>query len=84
MFQEPEYGAVVSSVPRFEPSSLNCTPMTPILSEAVAERETEEPETVEPDDGEEMETDGLVVSGVGVGIITIPVYSYAPMSQPLP
>jgi hypothetical protein len=43
--------------------------MTPMLSEAVAERETEEPETVPPFEGEEMETEGRVVSGVGIGFI---------------
>src|SRR5437667_358431 len=35
--QEREYVLVVSSGPRFAMSSLNCTPTTPTLSEAVAE-----------------------------------------------
>lgn len=82
VFQVPEYGAVVSSVPRFEPSSLNCTPITPMLSLAVADKETEEPETVAPFEGEEMDIEGEVVSGVGV--ITPDAYSYAPMSHAEP
>src|SRR5437870_4732651 len=31
------YGATVSSAPRLRPSNWNCTPITPTLSEAVAE-----------------------------------------------
>src|SRR6266850_5822666 len=34
--QEIEYGAVVPSAPRLAPSSRNCTPATPTLSEALA------------------------------------------------
>ena len=37
VFQETAYGAVVTSAPRLDPSSLNCTPTTPTLSEAEAE-----------------------------------------------
>src|SRR5438445_9232712 len=37
VFQETEYGATVTSAPRFVPSSLNCTPTTPTLSLALAE-----------------------------------------------
>src|SRR5437773_2009695 len=47
VFQEVVYGAVVSSAPRFTPSSLSCTPATPILSEALAETITVPP-TGEP------------------------------------
>src|SRR5438552_17420971 len=36
VFQETEYGATVTSAPRFAPSSLNCTPTTPTLSVALA------------------------------------------------
>ena len=36
----------MSSAPRLLPSSLNCTPVTPTLSDALAETVTEEPETV--------------------------------------
>ena len=35
--QVSAYGAVVSSEPRLAPSSWNCTPATPTLSEALAE-----------------------------------------------
>ena len=42
---------MLSSPPRFTPSSLNCTPATPMLSPAVAERVTV-PVTVEPEDGD--------------------------------
>ena len=35
-----EYGAVVTSAPTFVPSTANCTPATPTLSEADAERAT--------------------------------------------
>ena len=55
--QEDEYGEVVSSVPRFTPSNLNCTPATPTLSEAVAVTEVV-PETVAPEVGAVMETVG--------------------------
>src|SRR5437870_10541784 len=48
VFQETEYGATVSSAPRLTPSSLNCTPATPTLSEAEAETVTAAPETVAP------------------------------------
>ena len=51
MFHETEYGAEVSAVPRFAPSSLNWTDATPTLSEALADTVTV-PLTVEPFDGE--------------------------------
>ena len=59
--QETEYGEVVSSLPRFAPSSLNCTPETPTLSEAEAATVTV-PLTVLPAEGEVTETEGGVVS----------------------
>src|SRR3954470_19811109 len=37
------YGVVVSSAPRFAPLSLNWTPITPMLSEAVAEATLDAP-----------------------------------------
>src|SRR2546427_5062542 len=37
VFQEIEYGAAVTSAPRFAPSSLNCTPRRPNVSAALAE-----------------------------------------------
>src|SRR5207247_4553039 len=62
VFQEREYGAAVTSAPRFAPSSLNCTPTTPTLSVALAETITV-PEMVDPADGSVIETVGGVVSG---------------------
>src|SRR2546426_4939427 len=62
VFQEREYGAVVTSAPRFAPSSLNCTPTTPTLSVAVAETVIV-PEMVAPADGAVSATVGGVVSG---------------------
>ena len=71
--QEMPYREVVSSLPKFTPSSLNCTPETPTPSEADAETVTE-PETVAPELGEEIETVGGVVSpGVGEGVVPPPV-----------
>jgi hypothetical protein len=66
VFQEAEYGAVVSSAPKLTPSILNCTPMTPTLSEALAVRLVV-PETVAPEAGVVMLTVGSVVSGGGGG-----------------
>ena len=60
--QEYEYGEDVSSAPRFTPSSLNWTPTTPTLSEAVAVRLVV-PERVELLAGAVRETVGRVVSG---------------------
>jgi hypothetical protein len=36
VFHETEYGDVVSSLPKFDPSNWNWTPATPTLSLAVA------------------------------------------------
>src|SRR6266853_134859 len=55
------YGAVVFSAPKSMPSYLNCTPMTPTLSEALAMMGTV-PQRVAPDGGETMATVGGVVS----------------------
>jgi hypothetical protein len=62
VFHATEYGAVVSSAPRLAPSSRNWTPVTPTLSEALAETVIV-PETVAPALGEVMLTVGAVVSG---------------------
>src|SRR5439155_1751380 len=59
--QEREYVLVVSSGPRFAMSSLNCTPTTPTLSEAVAETVIV-PVTMSPVVGEAIDTVGGVVS----------------------
>src|SRR5207247_10532598 len=64
VFQETEYGEAVSSAPRLAPSTRNCTPATPILSEAEALTVTV-PDTVAPDAGALMLTEGGVVSGGG-------------------
>src|SRR5207237_122816 len=58
---ERAYGAVITSAPRFAPSSLNCTPTTPTLSVALAETVTM-PETVAPAAGAVIDTVGGVVS----------------------
>ena len=76
VFQVVEYGEVVSSVPRFVPSSLNWTPATPMLSDAVADT-VMVPETVVPAVGADSETEGGVVSGVVVAVtvtlwVTVP------------
>ena len=64
--QLTEYGAVVSSAPRLPPSTLNCTPTTPTLSEEFAAKLTE-PETVAPAAGLVRATVGAVVGRGGGG-----------------
>src|SRR6266853_1200398 len=64
VFQEIEYGALMSSAPKLAPSILNCTPATPTLSEALAVTVTVA-DTVSPFPGEVMLTAGGVVSGGG-------------------
>src|SRR4029077_3642424 len=59
--QATEYAAVVSSAARFAPSSLNCTPTTPTLSDALAVTVVV-PETVAPPAGAVTLTVGPVVS----------------------
>ena len=73
VFQVPEYGAVVSSLPRLMPSTLNWTPTTPTLSWALATRVIL-PETVEPVRGAVMLTVGNVVSGAApkAAVIVVP------------
>src|SRR2546426_345457 len=61
VFQETAYGAVVFSAPRLTPSSLNCTPATATLSEAVAETVTA-PLSMAPAVGVVSDTVGAVVS----------------------
>ncbi len=61
VLQETEYGDVVSSAPTFTPSTLNCTPDTATLSEALAVIFTA-PETVAEAAGDVTETVGGVVS----------------------
>src|SRR2546429_7919616 len=66
VFHVTLYGAPVSSAPRFAPSSLNCTPATPTLSDAFAETLTDEPDTIALFAGAVSETVGNVVSPGGV------------------
>src|SRR6185295_8733007 len=62
-FHAMAYGLVVSSAPMFVvPSSLNCTPATPTLSDAVADTVTLAPDTVVPPAGADIVTVGAVVS----------------------
>jgi dienelactone hydrolase len=64
VFHVTEYGDARSSLPRFAPSSLNCTPTTPTLSAALAVTDSD-PDTVDPPAGPETLTVGGVVSGGG-------------------
>src|SRR5439155_952675 len=64
VFQETPKGAAVSSAPSAAPSSKNCTPATPTLSEAVAVT-VSVPETGAPLAWELVLTVGAVVSGGG-------------------
>src|SRR6267143_17210 len=59
--QGAEYGAAVTSAPTFTPSSRNCTPAIPMLSEALAVTLIV-PATMVPGAGEVMLTVGGVVS----------------------
>jgi hypothetical protein len=68
VFQVTEYGLAVSSAPRLAPSSLNCTPATPTLSDAVADTVTDAPDTVAPPDGAVIEIVGGVVSELAVAV----------------
>src|SRR5260221_10449981 len=61
VFHDTEYGELVSSTPRLLPSTRNCTPATPTLSDAVA-LTVVVPDTVAPFAGELMLTLGAVVS----------------------
>jgi hypothetical protein len=63
VFHETEYGEAVSRLPKFAPSSWNCTLATPTLSLAFAVTEIV-PLTVAPLAGAVMDTVGGVVSEV--------------------
>jgi len=65
-----EYGLVVSSAPTFAPSTLNCTPATPTLSDAVAETATAAL-TVAPAPGALIDTAGGVRSGGWFWTVTV-------------
>jgi hypothetical protein len=64
-------GEEVASLPRFAPSSLNCTPATPMLSLALADTVTLAPETLAFAAGAAMETLGAVESAVVVGGVVV-------------
>ena len=70
VFQETEYGAVVSSAPMLVVPRLNWTPTTPMLSEAVADSVTV-PETDEPSEGAVIETVGATLSGLLTVTVTV-------------
>jgi hypothetical protein len=69
LFQVMEYGEVVPDAPTFAPSTLNCTPATPTLSNEVAVSVTEAPEREEPAVGEVSVTVGDVVSVAAVLVL---------------
>jgi hypothetical protein len=81
-FHIVEYGAVVSSAPYGAPSTRNCTPTTPTLSDAVAVNGTEPPGTVEPFAGAVIDTTGgvkslLTVTVTAVEVVLLPAASRA-------
>src|SRR5207249_2813765 len=81
VFQESEYGAVVSSAPRFAPSSRNCTPTTPTLSDALAVIVVV-PDTVAPELGAVIAVVGAVVSlktvtATAAAVVALPAASRA-------
>src|SRR5213594_3558181 len=78
VIQARAYGAAVTSAPRLAPSSLNCTPTTPTLSEALAETATT-PETMAPEVGAVIDTVWGVVSpgGGGRGAPHVPLVAQA-------
>ena len=65
VFQDTEYGLVVSSAPRLTPSSRNCTPATPTPSLAAAVTFTVPSRPRRPAAGAVTVTVGGVVSGGG-------------------
>src|SRR5206468_6235040 len=92
VFQEIEYGDDVSSEPTLAPSTRNCTPATPTLSEAEA-LTVVDPDTVAPDAGAVMLTEGGDVSAfdtvtlTGDEVVRLPAASRAVavrVCEPLP
>ena len=73
---ETEYGGAVTSVPRFAPSSWNCTPITFTLSDAVAETVIV-PETDPPSPGLVNDTVGGLLSTVTVTTLEVVLFSAA-------
>src|SRR5205823_6536014 len=68
VFHAIEYGLVMTSAPRFAPSSLNWTPAMATLSDALADTVTAFPSTVEPLAGADIAIVGGVVSGVVIAV----------------
>src|SRR5206468_2963037 len=60
--------------PRAAPSSLNCTPTTPTLSDAVADTVTLFPDTVVPPAGDVTETVGALLSTITVTVVAVVVF----------
>src|SRR5437867_312477 len=92
VFQDTEYGDAVSSAPRLAPSTRNCTPATPTLSEAEALTVTV-PDTVAPEAGAERQTAVWVesacdtVTRTGDEVVRFPAASLATavrVCEPLP
>jgi hypothetical protein len=79
LFQESVYGADVSAEPRLEPSSRNCTLVTPTLSVAFAKM-IAVPVNVAPLAGEVIKTVGRVVSAaLGVTNVKSPLVDCTPL-----
>jgi hypothetical protein len=73
-----EYGAAVTSAPRFAPSSVNCTPTTPTLSDADAATVIVF-DTLAPSEGAVTDTVGGVGSLLGVVAVAVVLgWSYCP------
>src|SRR5439155_1477788 len=71
-----EYGAAVTSAPRFVPSTLNCTPTTPTLSVAVAETVTV-PDTLAAGAGALSDTVGRALSTVTLTALLVALFPAA-------
>src|SRR5205085_7327705 len=80
-FHVDEYGGANTSAPRFAPSRLNWTPTTPTLSDAAAVTGTV-PETMAPDVGAVIVTDGGAVSrAAGVANVKSPDVAVLPAAS---
>src|SRR4051794_30976967 len=75
------YGAAVSSAPRFAPSSLNCTPATPVPASAALADTSTEPVTVDPAAGAVRDAVGAVASIVQAAVAARPVLPAASVAR---
>ena len=66
MSQTTVYGSPVTSAPKGAPSTKNCTPATPTVSDAVATTGTR-PKTVDPEAGAVIATDSGELGGTTGG-----------------